>query len=284
MNEGIDDTFKVYASEAERNGSFWDQSLGSAHWWTKSLLGDGMSFTAGAILSAYAMGGLGTALGAGSKAIGLTGALQKGAVATGGFIDDAGFAVRSLANKSLLGGNLPEFALNQMQNAGRISKAANTLKGASQAFTGAEKLKSLGNAVAWDNLVGGVGKFGGMTAKLAVGSMYEGGVEANDFIKQSLDRYKQQYAELNNGVEPTDEELDNYKLSILPTANTLFAANVALVGASNLAVLPGIFGKGVNETIKSARKNIVMQSVDDVIKPIIKDETLTAVEKAGKLA
>ena len=28
----IDDTFKVYASEAERNGSFWDQSLGSAHW------------------------------------------------------------------------------------------------------------------------------------------------------------------------------------------------------------------------------------------------------------
>ena len=31
-NEGIDDTFKVYASEAERNGSFWDQSLGSAHW------------------------------------------------------------------------------------------------------------------------------------------------------------------------------------------------------------------------------------------------------------
>ena len=31
-NESIDDTFKVYASEAERNGSFWDQSLGSAHW------------------------------------------------------------------------------------------------------------------------------------------------------------------------------------------------------------------------------------------------------------
>ena len=57
-NESIDDTFKVYASEAERNGSFWDQSLGSAHWWTKSLLGDGMSFTAGAILSAYAMGGV----------------------------------------------------------------------------------------------------------------------------------------------------------------------------------------------------------------------------------
>ena len=54
---------KVYASEAERNGSFWDQTLGSANWWTKSLLGDGMSFTAGAVLSAYAMGGIGGLLG-----------------------------------------------------------------------------------------------------------------------------------------------------------------------------------------------------------------------------
>ena len=107
-----------------------------------------MSFTAGAVLSAYAMGGIGSVIGAGSKAIGLTGALQKGAVATGGLIDDAGFAIRSLTNKSLLGGNLPEFALNQMQNTGRISKAANALKGASQAFAGTEKISAIGNAAA----------------------------------------------------------------------------------------------------------------------------------------
>ena len=31
INNSIDDSMKVYASEAERNGSFWDQSLGSAH-------------------------------------------------------------------------------------------------------------------------------------------------------------------------------------------------------------------------------------------------------------
>ena len=61
------------------------------------------------------------------------------------------FAVHAIvnsANKSLLGGNLPEFALNEMQNAGRISKVANTLKGASQAFNGSEKISALGNAVA----------------------------------------------------------------------------------------------------------------------------------------
>ena len=185
-----------------------------------------MSFTAGAILSAYAMGGVG----------------------------------------------------------GLISKAANSLKLSSAAFTGAESINALRTAVKIDQAIGGVTKTIGMGTKLAVGSMYEGGVEANDFIKQSLDRYKQQYTEQNNGIEPTEEELDEYKLKILPTANTLFAANVALVGASNLAVLPGIFGKGVNETIKSARKNIVMQTVDDVIKPVLKDETLTGFQKATKLA
>ena len=51
--------------------------MGSTNWWTKSLLGDGMSFTVGAVLSAYAMGGIGSLLGAGSEAVGLTGAVTK---------------------------------------------------------------------------------------------------------------------------------------------------------------------------------------------------------------
>ena len=123
-----------------------------------------------------------------------------------------------------------------------------------------------------------------MANKFVVGAMYEGGVEANDFINQSVTRYKQQYADLHNGAEPSEDELADYKDSILGAANALFATNIALVGGTQLAVLPGIFGKGVNETIKSARKNIVMQLVDDVIKPILKDETLTTFEKAGKLA
>ena len=114
--------------------------------------------------------------------------------------------------------------------------------------------------------------------------MYEGGVEANDFINQSVTRYKQQYAELHDGAEPSENELNDYKDSILGTANALFAANIALVGGSNLAVLPGIFGKGVNQTIKAARKNIVTQTIDNIIKPVLKDETLTGFQKATKLA
>ena len=148
INENIDDTFKVYASESERNGNIIDRTLGSSHFWTKSIMGDGLSFVAGAILASGGVGFLFKGLNYLSKASGLTNKIMQGAVKTGSFIDDAGLAARNLANKSILGGNLPEFALNQMQNTGRISKVANTLKGASQAFNGSEKISALGNAVA----------------------------------------------------------------------------------------------------------------------------------------
>ena len=111
-------------------------------------MGDGLSFVAGAVLASGGVGLLGKGLNYLSKASGLTNKLTQGAVKVGGFIDDAGLAARNLANKSLLGGNLPEFALSEMQSAGRISKVANTLKGASQAFKGGENISQLGNAVA----------------------------------------------------------------------------------------------------------------------------------------
>ena len=111
-------------------------------------MGDGLSFVAGAILASGGVGFLFKGLNYLSKASGLTNKIMQGAVKTGSLIDDAGLAARNLANKSILGGNLPEFALNQMQNTGRISKVANTLKGASQAFNGSEKISALGNSVA----------------------------------------------------------------------------------------------------------------------------------------
>ena len=138
----------MYASESERNGNIIDRTLGSSHFWTKSIMGDGLSFVAGAVLASGGIGLLGKGLNYLSKASGLTNKVMQGAVKVGGFIDDAGLATRNIANKSLLGGNLPEFALTQMQNTGRISKVANTLKGASQAFNGSEKMSTLGNAVA----------------------------------------------------------------------------------------------------------------------------------------
>ena len=128
-NQGIDNTFKVYMSDSERNGSFFDQTIGSANFWTKSLLGDGMSFTAGAVLSAYAMGGIGSLVGVGSKAVGLTGALEKGI--------------------SSIGEGLSKVNTNMIEGFGQakwLSNAANTLKGASSAFTGSEAMGAAANA------------------------------------------------------------------------------------------------------------------------------------------
>ena len=224
-NESIDDTFKVYMSDSERNGSFFDQTIGSSHFWTKSLLGDGMSFTAGAVLSAYALGGV----------------------------------------------------------TGLLGKAANALKLNSTIFTGAESLGALRTAVKIDQAFGGVGKVLNLGAKTAVGAMYEGGVEANDFIKQSVQRYQKDFSD-KNGRLPDDNEMAEFNNSVLPTANALFLGNVALVGASNFATLPGIFGKGVNETISEAKKGIGSRIVNGVTEAFVKDSELKGLAKFGKTA
>jgi len=50
INTGIDDELKVYASKSETSGGLWDQTIGSARFWTKSILGDGLSFVVGAVV------------------------------------------------------------------------------------------------------------------------------------------------------------------------------------------------------------------------------------------
>ena len=124
INSEVDDTFKIYASESERNGDIIDRTLGSSHFWTKSIMGDGLSFVAGAVLASGGVGAIFKGLNYLSKASGLTNVVTQG-------ISKVGVGVESIAGGSE-----------------RISKVANTLKGASQAFNGSQKMSSLGNAVA----------------------------------------------------------------------------------------------------------------------------------------
>lgn len=224
-NESIDDTFKVYMSDSERNGSFFDQTIGSSHFWTKSLLGDGMSFTAGAILSAYAMGGVGSIL----------------------------------------------------------SKAANAMKLSSAAFTGAESISALRTAVKIDQVFSGISKSAGFLAKNVVGAGYEAGVEVNDFIKQSTQRFQKDFYSKHNRM-PDANEMKDFNNEILPAANGLFVGNAALVMGSQIATLPGIFGKGVNETISEAKKGIGSRIVNGVTEAFVKDSELKGLAKFGKTA
>ena len=109
VNEDIDGALKIYQSDSERNGDFWDQTLGSSHFWLKGVLGDGMSFTAGAVLSAYALGGVGSLL---SK----VGQLSKIGVAGDYLASGAGQVLGAVG-----------------KNSDKISKVANALKSATAA-------------------------------------------------------------------------------------------------------------------------------------------------------
>lgn len=183
-----------------------------------------MSFTAGAILSAYAMGGVGSLL----------------------------------------------------------SKAGTALKLGSSAFTGAQEIGAIGKAMGFiPKALSNSSKGVGFASRMIVGAGYEGGVEANDFIKQSTQRFQQDYY-AQHGEMPDENEMAKFNNDILPTANALFLGNVALVGASNLATLPGIFGKGVNETIKEARKGIGSRIIDGATELFSKSDELTKLAKVGR--
>lgn len=113
--------------------------------------------------------------------------------------------------------------------------------------------------------------------------MYEGGVEANDFINQATQKYQKDFSD-KNGRLPDANEMAQFNNDILPSANALFLGNVALVGASNFATLPGVFGKGVNETISEAKKGIGSRIINGVTEAFVKDSELKGLAKFGKVA
>jgi hypothetical protein len=258
-----------------------------------------MSFTAGAILSAYALGGIGSLIGAGSKAVGLAGSAMKVAEETGELTSKAGLLNRGISaiGKGLSkvsafsdeASNAALFSKNEFGFGEKLlSKTANTLKGASSAFDGTESTQALANATKWENFIGGASKLGGTSTRLAVGAMYEGGTEANDYLKQADTKDTQEYYD-KFGQPQTQQDLDKFNAHkkefadhSLNVANALFLGNVALVGAADLAVFPSVFGKGVNETIKDARKLVGERVVEGGTEAFVKGSERKGLAKIGK--
>ena len=252
VNEDIDGALKIYQSDSERNGDFWDQTLGSSHFWLKGVLGDGMSFTAGAVLSAYALGGIGNLASIGAKGLGLASFGNRVASGTGHVLGAVG------------------------KNSDKISKVANALKSATAVVDGATDASMLTNIANYGRITNAAKSLVDMPLKLASGAGYESGIEALGFIKEAKENkaneLMQKYGELDTPEKQFafDSEMKEFDKNIEGTANAAFGLNMALVGASNIITLPTIFGKGVKSSFKGARE-FLKQSAGGATEYIAKD-------------
>ena len=262
-SESVDDTFKVYMKEADVNGSLFDRTIGSQHFWTKSFLGDMMSFVASAALSGGMAGAAMKGLKIGTQLTRLAAIGAEGA---------------EIASESLIGGT---------KAAKTIADVSNGLKLLSGSAKGADvTMGALRKAVGIEKIFNPIGKLSSGLIKNTLGAGYEAATEANGLIKEATQKYNTDFYN-EHGRLPDDNELVDFHKKILDQSNGLFIGNLALLMASQVSTLPTIFGKGVNATIASARKGITSELVEGVEKLATKSSQRNAFGKvlnAAKLA
>ena len=186
MDKRMNYSLAHYYKKEERDLNFW-QSLDTANFWSNDFL-SGLSFTAGAMLSAAVFSGFG--------AVNMMRGLSKlGAIAKGMGRTMAGKATKKAFKEYLLGS--------------RIGKTA-----------------------------GGLMDISGF---LATSTAWEASVEARSMLMEAEDNYIRNF-ERFNGRRPTFEEMTQFRKDNMAAANSVFAANIAVLSLSNIAV----FGRAFN--------------------------------------
>lgn len=189
IDERINHSLPHYYTREERDMGFL-QSLGTANFIFDDVIGNGLSFTAGSILSAYLTAGMGV--------------LSLGAVGAKVGMKVAGKMVASKI-------------------------AASAVKSAFGAYrAGAMYGRAIGNMAKV-----GVNTF--------VGAGWESAVEAQSFMKDSESKYKEYFKNMY-GRNPNQSEMAEFKSSISDTANSIFLANMGIVGLSNYLLLGKYLG------------------------------------------
>src|SRR5699024_6457830 len=74
------------------------------------------------------------------------------------------------------------------------------------------------------------------TRFLMTSAGYEAGVEARHYMHETRDKWLQNF-EQTNGRKPTPQEQSQFEDTLTTAANSVFAVNIGLVGASNLATI-----------------------------------------------
>ena len=213
IDERINHSLPHYYTREERDMGFL-QSLGTANFIFNDVIGNGLSFTTGAILSAYLTGGMGvSSLGAVGAKVG-------------------------------------------MRVAGKMAASKIAASAVKSAF-GAYRAGAM-----YGRAIGNVAKVGVNTF---VGAGWESSVEAQSFMKDSESKYKEYFKNMY-GRNPNQSEMAEFKSSISDTANSIFLANMGIVGLSNYLLLGKYLGvdtgfaskyipglKGVSNTYRGSK-------------------------------
>lgn len=216
IDERINHSLPYYYTREERDMGFL-QSLGTANFIFNDVIGNGLSFTIGAILSAYLAGGMGvSSLGAVGAKVG-------------------------------------------MKVAGKMAASKIAASAVKSAF-GAYRAGAM-----YGRAIGNMAKVGVYTF---VGAGWEAAVEAQSFMKDSESKYKEYFKNMY-GRNPNQSEMAEFKSSISDTANSIFLANMGIVGLSNYLLLGKYLGvdtgfaskyipglKGVSDTYRGSNSFI----------------------------
>lgn len=232
------DKLPNYYTQEERNMNFF-RRMGTANFWASDVIGDALSFTTGAFLTAYLTGGLG-----------LAGLSSLGARGAGIFGRLAGAGARA-ASKA---------ATNAAGSAGRA--VAGRAFGASRAAalrTGSRNIKDMFKPVVRKITKGAsIGNSMKTISTLGFGSAWEASVEANAVFKQNEEDFKEYYRTIYNR-DPSEQEMSEFYETNANISNGVFAANMLIVGASNLwqfGRYMGIGGKFVDRTVARPMRSL----------------------------
>lgn len=189
IDERINHSLPHYYTREERDMGFL-QSLGTANFIFNDVIGNGLSFTMGAILSVYLTGGM------------------------------------SVLSLGTVGAKVGMKVAGKMVASKIAASAVKSTFGAYRA--GAMYGRAIGNMAKV-----GVNTF--------VGAGWESAVEAQSFMKDSESKYKGYFKNMY-GRNPNQSEMAEFKSSISDTANSIFLANMGIVGLSNYLLLGKYLG------------------------------------------
>ena len=194
----------IYKTYEEQEMGF-GESMGTASFWADDFL-QGASFTAGMIASELVL-----------------------RTATGGLVGGVGFA-RAGLSATTQGAS----KMNTFKNAMGLARTA-AVKPITTAMSNV--LPKLSGVTMGSN----VGKIANIVRTGVTSAGYEAGFEARHFMREMRANFEEDFIEAN-GAPPTEEDRAEFESALKSKANGLFAFNVAVVGASNIAQFGSALG------------------------------------------